>query len=54
MRFVFGLILGMALGLSAALLAAPQRGSETIHILRERAQQWHGEADSDEGDSGDA
>ncbi len=54
MRFVFGLILGMALGMSAALLATPQRGSETIRILRERAQQWHGKEDSDEGEQADA
>jgi gas vesicle protein len=54
MRFVFGLILGMALGVSAGLLAAPQRGSETISILRERAQQWHGKEDSDEGEPTDA
>lgn len=54
MRFVFGLILGMALGVSAALLAAPQRGSETVRVVRERVQQWCGEADSDEGEPADA
>ena len=36
MRFVIGLMLGMAFGASMGLLAAPQRGSETIRIIRER------------------
>ena len=40
MRFVIGLMLGMAIG----LLAAPQRGGETIRIIRERIERgagWH-------------
>ncbi len=39
MRFVIGLMLGMALGASLGLPAAPQRASETIRIMRERIQQ---------------
>jgi gas vesicle protein len=54
MRFVFGLILGMALGVSAGLLAAPQRGSETVRVVRERVQQWRSKEDSDEGEPTDA
>ena len=50
MRFVTGLMLGIALGLSLGLLAAPQRGSETIQFIRERASRWH-ETDADEDDS---
>lgn len=50
MRFVTGLMLGIALGLSLGLLAAPQRGSETIQLIRERASRWH-EADADEDES---
>jgi hypothetical protein len=45
MRFVIVLMLGIALG----LLAAPQRGSETIRIIRERIQQ-RGESDPDGDD----
>ncbi len=50
MRFVIGLMLGMALGTSLGLLAAPQRGSETIRIIRERIEQ-RGETDPEEDDS---
>lgn len=49
MRFVIGLMLGMALGTSLGLLAAPQRGSETIQVIRERFQQ-RGETEPDEDD----
>jgi gas vesicle protein len=49
MRFVTGLMLGMALGTSLGLLDAPQRGSETIRVIRERLQQ-RGETDPDEDD----
>ncbi len=38
MRFVIGLMLGMTLGISFGLLSAPQRGSETIRVIRERIQ----------------
>ncbi len=47
MLFVIGLMLGMALGTSLGLLAAPQRGSETIRIIRERIEQ-RGESGPDE------
>ncbi len=49
MRFVIGLMLGMALGASLGLLTAPQRGSETIRLIRERIQQ-RGETEPDEDD----
>jgi len=42
MRFVLGLLLGVALGVSLGLLVAPQPGSETRRVLRERMQR-HGE-----------
>jgi gas vesicle protein len=42
MRFLLGLVLGIALGIalgvSLGLLAAPQPGSETRRVLRERVQ----------------
>lgn len=38
MRFILGLILGIALGVSLGLLVAPQPGSETRRVLRERVQ----------------
>ncbi len=47
MRFVIGLMLGLTLGASLGLLGAPQRGSETIRVIRERIQQ-RGETDADE------
>ncbi len=49
MRFVIGLMLGLALGTSVGVLAAPQRGSETIRVIRERMEQ-RGETDPDEDD----
>lgn len=51
MRFVLVLILGIALGATVGLVAAPQRGSETVRIVRERVQQWRGQAESDEGET---
>ena len=47
MRFLLGLILGAALGVSLGLLAAPQPGSETRKALRERVQR-HGEEEEEE------
>ena len=47
MRFVIGLMLGLTLGASLGLLAAPQRGSETFRVIRERIQS-RDEADPDE------
>jgi len=38
MRFIFGLLLGSALGVSLGLLIAPQPGSETRRVLQERVQ----------------
>lgn len=38
MRFIFGLLLGAALGVSLGLLIAPQPGSETRRALQERVQ----------------
>ena len=48
MRFVLGLILGIALGVSLGLLVAPQPGSETRRVLRERVQR-HGEEEEEGG-----
>ncbi|MCH8815419.1 MAG: YtxH domain-containing protein [Chloroflexi bacterium] len=38
MRFIFGLLLGAALGVSLGLLIAPQPGSETRRALQKRVQ----------------
>ena len=38
MRFIFGLLLGAALGVSLGLLIATQSGSETRRALQERVQ----------------
>jgi gas vesicle protein len=46
MRFLLGLILGIALGISLGLLVAPQPGSETRRVLRERVQH-HGEEEEE-------
>jgi gas vesicle protein len=54
MRFVLVLILGIALGATIGLVAAPQPGSETVRVVRERVQQWRGKADSDEGEPTEA
>ena len=45
MRFVLGLLLGIALGVSLGLLVAPQQGSETRRVLRERMRRHHEEAE---------
>ncbi len=36
MRFVLGLIIGLALGAAAGLIIAPQSGRETREALRQR------------------
>ncbi len=46
MRFVLGLILGIAVGVSLGLLVAPQPGSETRRALRDRVQR-RGEEDEE-------
>jgi len=38
MRFLIGVVLGIALGAAVGLLVAPQPGSETRRVLRERVQ----------------
>ena len=38
MRFVLGLLMGVALGISVGLIVAPQPGSETRKALQERMQ----------------
>jgi gas vesicle protein len=36
MRFILGLLLGAALGISVGLIVAPQPGSETRRALQDR------------------
>ena len=36
MRFLIGVVLGIALGAAVGLLVAPQPGSETRRVIRER------------------
>lgn len=38
MRFLIGIALGIALGAAVGLLVAPQPGSETRRVLRERVR----------------
>jgi len=38
MRFLMGVVLGVALGAAVGLLVAPQPGSETRRVLRERVR----------------
>ena len=38
MRFLIGLLLGIAMGAAVGLLVAPQPGSETRRALRERVR----------------
>jgi len=45
MRFILGLLLGVALGVSVGLLVAPQPGSETRKVLRQRVQRQAEEAE---------
>lgn len=47
MRFIFGLLLGAAIGISLGLLIAPQPGSETRRALQERVQRAREEESED-------
>jgi len=38
MRFVIGIVVGIALGAAVGLLVAPQPGSETRRVIRERVR----------------
>jgi len=38
MRFLIGVVLGIALGAAVGLLVAPQPGSETRRVIRERVR----------------
>jgi gas vesicle protein len=38
MRFLIGLLLGIAMGAAVGLLVAPQPGSETRRVLRDRVR----------------
>ena len=45
MRFLIGLLLGIATGAAVGLLVAPQPGSETRRVLRERVRRGGEEMD---------
>lgn len=47
MRFILGLLLGIALGVSVGLLVAPQPGSETRRVLRQRVRHRGEEAEEE-------
>jgi gas vesicle protein len=47
MRFLLGIVLGIALGAAVGLLVAPQPGSETRRVLRERVRGSGEELDED-------
>jgi gas vesicle protein len=47
MRFLIGLILGVAMGAAVGLLVAPQPGSETRRVLRERVRRAGEEMEDD-------
>ena len=38
MRFLMGVVLGIAFGAAVGLLVAPQLGSETRRVIRERVR----------------
>lgn len=45
MRFLIGVVLGIALGAAVGLLVAPQPGSETRRVIRERVQRGADDAE---------
>jgi gas vesicle protein len=45
MRFLIGVVLGIALGAAVGLLVAPQPGSETRRVIRERVKRTGEEMD---------
>jgi gas vesicle protein len=47
MRFILGLLLGIVLGVSVGLLVAPQPGSETRRVLRDRVRRQGEETGGD-------
>ena len=47
MRFLLGIVIGIALGAAVGLLVAPQPGSETRRVIRERMQRGGEELDEE-------
>ena len=47
MRFLLGIVLGVALGAAVGLLVAPQPGSETRRVIRERVRRGAEEMEED-------
>ncbi len=47
MRFILGLLFGIALGVSLGLLVAPQPGSETRRALQKRVRRTAEEEDQE-------
>lgn len=45
MRFILGILIGLALGVSLGLIVAPQPGSETRRALQERVRKSADEAE---------
>ncbi|MDO8616060.1 MAG: YtxH domain-containing protein [Dehalococcoidia bacterium] len=48
MRFILGLLFGIALGVSLGLLVAPQPGSETRRALQKRVRRTAEEAEQED------
>jgi gas vesicle protein len=45
MRFILGILIGLALGVSVGLIVAPQPGSETRRALQDRVRKSADEAE---------